>query len=172
MIPLVLHSRDGDAKKLIFVSPQFCDMKTRPLIAILSLTLLHFSCSKDKFETVPKIKIKSYNTDALSRNQQLIIKLEFTDKEGDLGNGKFVYIPKRLNQRPLPPIIPDYDSVKNVIPEFPDKNLGEFVLTLDYNFLRKGPSEPDTIFMRFVAVDRAGNKSDTVDSKQLIILAN
>lgn len=140
------------------------------LVILIAVLAVQASCNKDKFKTEPQIEIKSYNRKVVGNGQQLTIRLRFTDKEGDLADGKFVYIPIRLNQRPLPPTIPNYDSVRLAIPTFPDDNDGDFVLDLAWINLHKSDLENDTIFMRFVAVDRAGNKSDTIDSDQLVIL--
>jgi hypothetical protein len=144
-------------------------MKFKLIIPLALLTVLA-SCGKDKFKTQPQIEIKSYGDKSIGNGQSLTITLRFTDKEGDLANGKFVYIPKRLNKRPLLPGIPDYDSIKVVIPSFPDETDGEFDLSLPWINLHKTDTENDTIFMRFVVVDRGNNKSDTVSSDQLVIL--
>ncbi len=140
------------------------------LLLILSAGL--FSCSKDKFKTNPSLEITGYKSKTVGRNDALIINLRFTDKQGDLTSGSFVYIPTRLNARPLPPLIPDYDSVKLVVPTFPDHSDGTFQLNLPWLNVHKSDIENDTIKMRFVLVDRAGNKSDTVTSDRLVILKN
>lgn len=144
-------------------------MKFKLIIPLALLTVLT-SCGKDKFKTQPQIEIKSYGDKSIGNGQSLTIRLRFTDKEGDLANGKFVYIPKRLNKRPLLPGIPDYDSIKLVIPSFPNENDGQFILSLPWINLHKTDTENDTIFMRFVVVDRGNNKSDTVNSDKLVIL--
>ena len=128
------------------------------------------ACNKDKFQTKPQIEIDSYNTKELPSNASLIINLKFTDKEGDLGQGQFTYIPERLNMRGLPPSVPGYSPVNLPIPEFSDHNKGAFELKLEWKNLHKSDRENDTIRLQFVAVDREGNSSDTVQSDQLVIL--
>lgn len=128
------------------------------------------ACDKDKFETKPQIEIDSYNTKELPAGADLIINLKFTDKEGDLGQGQFTYIPVRLNKRGLPPSVPNYTPVDLSIPEFSDHNKGEFELKLEWKNLHKSDRENDTINLKFVAVDREGNSSDTIQSDQLVIL--
>ena len=140
------------------------------LMLILSMGL--FACNKGKFKTNPSLEITGYKEKTVTRTGSLIINLRFTDKQGDLPNGAFVYIPIRLNARPLPPLIPNYDSVKLVVPTFPDNSDGTFQLNLPWINIHKSDIENDTIKMRFVVVDRAGNKSDTVNSDQLVILKN
>ena len=145
----------------------------KPLLAIVAiLSITTISCGKDKFKTQPQIEIKDINSKVIARDQQLTITLRFTDKEGDLPDGEFVYIPKRLNIHPLLPTIPDYDSVKLVVPKFPNETQGDFVLSLPWINLHKSDTENDTIKMRFVVVDKAGHKSDTTGTEQLVILKN
>jgi hypothetical protein len=141
----------------------------KKVILFLSVCFL-LACDKDKFETKPQIEIESYNTKALPANANLVISLNFTDKEGDLGNGQFTYIPVRLNKRGLPPSVPNYSPVNLPIPEFNDHNKGEFELKMEWKFLHKSDLENDTINLKFVAVDREGNSSDTMTSDQIVIL--
>jgi hypothetical protein len=129
------------------------------------------ACDKDKFQTKPQIEIDSYNTKELPPNYSLIVNLKFTDKEGDLGQGQFTYIPVRLNRRGLPPSVPNYSPVNLPIPEFSDHNKGQFELKMEWKNLHKSDRENDTILLKFVAVDREGNSSDTVQSDQLVILS-
>ncbi len=139
-------------------------------VLIVAIIFILAACGKDSFQTKPQIKIKSFNGNVLPVGSELIMNLEFTDKEGDLGEGKLVYIPRRLNRRPLPQSVPGYDSVVNILPDFPNKSKGEMEIRLNYNFLHKSDIENDTIHFRFVAVDRAGNKSDTLVSDRFVIL--
>lgn len=139
-------------------------------ILVVSTLVLLLACNKDKFQTKPQIEIVNYNTKVVGKGQQLVIDLQFTDKEGDLSEGKFVYIHKRTNRRLLPVTLNYPDSVINTVPVFPDHSKGEFSLHLDYTNLQRSPVENDSIYFRFVVVDRAGNKSDTVNSDQIVVL--
>jgi hypothetical protein len=140
----------------------------KKIILFLSVCFL-LACDKDKFETKPHIEIESYNTKELPPNANLVMNLNFTDKEGDLGNGQFTYIPVRINRRRLPQD-QDYVPIPLPIPEFNDHNKGEFELKIEWKFLHKSDRENDTINFKFVAVDREGNSSDTVISDQVVIL--
>ena|SRR5215203_2054549 len=140
----------------------------KKVILFLSVCFL-IACDKDKFETKPQIEVDSYNTKALPPNATLVINLKFTDKEGDLGRGQFTYLPVRLNRRRLPGD-QDYFPIPLPIPDFTDHNNGKFELKMDWKFLHKSDRENDTINFKFVAVDRAGNISDTVTSDQVVIL--
>lgn len=141
------------------------------MFILLTLYVGTIACSKDKPNTSPQIAIKSYNTKNVSQQWgDLVINLEFRDAEGDLGNGKFIYLIKRVNRRPLLPGIAYPDSIVSTIPEFPDNHEGEFQLRTQWVNLKRDDRQNDTIFFRFIAVDRAGNKSDTTNSDQVVIL--
>jgi len=145
-------------------------MKWKALFALACITVV-IACSKDKFQTRPQIKIKSMNGNIIPVGADLIIRLEFTDKEGDLGEDTLLSIRNRTNLRPLPPGGSSPDTIYNIIPEFPDKNKGE--LEVKYNwttYLHQSDVENDTIFFKFVAKDRGGHVSDTVTSEQIVVL--
>lgn len=134
---------------------------------------LLFACNKDKFETKPTLTIKSYNFKELPRNQPLVVTLEYTDKQGDLGGGTVVYSPKRLNRRPLPSNIPNYqDSTGVTIPVYANEPKAEVDVRIPYNTLHRSDTENDTIVVRFYFIDKAKNRSDTVTTDQLVILRN
>ena len=140
------------------------------LLTIAAIFVVASACKKDTFETKPKLEFKSVNATTFAQGNTVSFVIEFTDKEGDLGEGKLIFLPKRINRRPLPPSIPDYDTIYNDLPDFPNKTKGDMEIRLQWNFLHKSDIENDTIFFRFVAIDRKGNKSDTLDSEQFVIL--
>lgn len=137
-------------------------------VLVFSILVVLLACNKDKFQTKPSIAIVNYNTKVIGRDQELQIDLEFTDKEGDLSGGKFVYVPKPVTKRP--PQQPYPDSVVYVIPDFPDHSKGQFSIRMKWEELHKSDIQNDTLFFKFVATDRAGNKSDTVNSDQIVVL--
>lgn len=140
----------------------------KKVILFLFVSLL-VACGKDKFETKPRIEIESYKNSVLPPGENLVINLKFYDEEGDIGTGKFTYIPERLNRRPLP-AGQEYVPVDLVIPEFSDHNKGEFELRLQWVDLHKSDLENDTIQLRMAATDREGHTSDTITSDRLVIL--
>jgi hypothetical protein len=144
-------------------------MKTKILLTFI-IALAAFACGKDKFQTIPQLKLKSVNTDVVPLNGNLRLTIEYTDKEGDVDDSLFV-VRQRLNSRG-PVTLPS--AIYN-IPDFPDTNKGEFQVTLEYiTQLTAGLSpirvpgsnparnEPDTLLLKFVAKDKAENKSDTL----------
>jgi hypothetical protein len=144
-------------------------MKTRiSLFAVIVFVVV--ACGKDKFETIPKLKLKSRNTDIVPLNGSLILNIEYTDKEGDVSDS-LIIVRERLNakgrvQLPASPY---------GIPKFPPTDKGEFEVTLAYQLglvFGLGPipipgtvparREIDTLRLKIVARDKAGNKSDTL----------
>lgn len=150
-------------------------MKALPAIFISSLIILLVACGKDKFETKPKLEIKDYSTKELFQGQDLRIRLNYFDKEGDLGDGAIVAIRRRLNALPLglgDADLPDtFPNQNNPIPlpEFPDRETGEIRFQLNWDRLKESFTQNDTVIFRFAVADKAGNKSDTIESEQIVI---
>jgi len=144
------------------------------LVVIVALTIL--ACGKDKFQTVPQLKIKSKSADVVSLNENLRVTIEYTDKQGDVDDS-LIIVRQRLNvKKPLTLAPSPYK-----IPTFPDTQKGEFEVNFRYNFdLTVGltpipipgsnpqQNEPDTMVLKFVARDKAGNKSDTVTTNVIV----
>jgi hypothetical protein len=152
-------------------------MKTSvTLAAIIVLAIL--GCGKDKFQTVPSLRVKSVSTDVVPLNGSLRVTLEFTDKEGDVHDSIWVK-KKRINLRTTATL---RDSLVYKIPTYPDKNSGEFEITLDFqsilsainppNIPGSNPprKEPDTLNVKFAVRDKAGHISDSVSIGQIVVL--
>lgn len=141
------------------------------------LVAVMVGCNKDKFQTKPQIKIKSTNTDIVPQNGTLRVTLEFTDKEGDVSDS-LIIVRERLNRKS--PVMPSPSPYK--IPSFPNTQEGEIEVDLDFQaglifgipaIPIPGTSprqyEPDTMNLKFVVSDKAGNKSDTASLGVIVI---
>lgn len=138
------------------------------IIVIMSLIA---GCKKDNYLTSPKITIKSITPSEVKQGGTLTTILQFTDKEGDVGGGELIIIRNRLNRRPLPTNNIKTDTIRNTVPDFPSKSLGEMNVVLEYNnFLKESPIENDTIILKFAVRDVKGNKSDTITTRKIIIV--
>ncbi len=144
-------------------------MKAIPAIVASSVLVLLLACGKDKFETKPLLEIKDYNSREIVQGQTLEVRINYFDKEGDLGQAPFVAIRVRQNIFPLPPAQEKADTLRSTLPEFPDKDNGEITFRLAYDFLKESVTENDTLIFRFAVTDRAGNKSDTVNSQPIVV---
>jgi hypothetical protein len=146
-------------------------MKAVPAILVSSAIVVLFACSKDKFETKPRLEIKDYNTRDITIGGELVIRLNYFDKEGDLGQAPFTAIRVRTNALALPPAQEKADTFRYALPEFPDKDNGEITFRLPYDFLRESisPLINDSLIFRFAVVDKAGNTSDTISTEPIIV---
>lgn len=144
-------------------------MKAIPAMFAISLVMILFGCGKDKFETKPKLEIKDYSSRDIFQGMTLRIRINYFDKEGDLNGSPVIGILRRLNQVPLPLGQDKVDTFRTTLPDFPAKDNGEITFELPFDFLKESLVENDTIMFRFAVEDRAGNKSDTVDSERLVI---
>lgn len=152
-------------------------MKTSiALAAIFLFTII--ACSKDKFQTVPSLRVKSKNTDIVPLNGSLKVVLEFTDKEGDVTDSIWVK-KKRLNVRQVATI---RDSILMKIPTYPEKNKGEFEIILGFQSILSAQNPPnvipattpptkesDTLEVKFAVRDKAGHTSDSVSIGTIIV---
>lgn len=144
-------------------------MKTIPAFFIFSLAILLIACGKDKYETKPKLEIKDYNTKEVFPNEELRIRINYYDKEGDINGAPVIGVLTRLNLFPLGPDQNKVDTFRTNLPDFPSKDNGEITFQLPYDFLKESTIENDTLIFRFAVEDLAGNKSDTVTSDQVVI---
>ena len=144
-------------------------MKTVSYLMILTLmALVVISCNKDKFETKPRIEIRSYNSREIRPGETLRINLDFFDKEGDL-DSMFATI-DRQNRLPVPPDQERTHFLNYPLPEFPEQEDGEIAFQLPYEFLKESLTANDTLVFHFRVTDRAGNSSDSISSQNVVML--
>ncbi len=152
-------------------------MKFRMIIAAV-LVFTFIACNKDKFQTKPTISIKSINTEIVPLNGTFIITLECTDKEGDVEDS-LILIKRRLNKRMVTTV---RDTLRFKIPTFPANSRTEIQAVLDYQNILSALNPPnipgsnplqrelDTLVLRMAVRDKAGNTSDTVESRQIFVI--
>ncbi len=152
-------------------------MKSAYLILAAVLVIGIAACNKDKAATKPKIKISEFTPTEVSSGGTLFTELEFTDKEGDLGQGQLTYIRVRTNKVPIPnPSVNDkIDTFRFALPSFDNKSNGFIQFNVPYSVLDEAPplpghteSYPDTMYFRILVRDRAGNVSDTISTPSVI----
>lgn len=150
------------------------------IFVLCALALAIAACNKDKVESTPHLKFKSFNKTLIDSNDtELDVTLEFTDQEGDLDS---VFITRqRLNKSR-----PSYsDYAYDGVPSFGNQTRGELFVSIpvrdqllfNLSSIRipgSSPAryEPDTLLMRFYVKDKAGHTSDTTAPKQLIVIRN
>jgi hypothetical protein len=145
-------------------------MKIRIWLALI-IVFGMIACGKDKFETKPQLTLRSKSPDIVDKPDPLRLNIEYTDKEGDVSDSLFITRQRLNTKKPVTSKESPYD-----IPSFPTMNKGEFEITLDYfNDLtfnltpipipgsgNPAKNEIDTLRLKIVAKDKAGNKSDTL----------
>ena len=104
------------------------------------------------------------NTTDVLPNEQLVISLNYKDKEGDLGGGLITYIRERLNIKPItdPASNDKADTTRSILPDFPKTTSGEIELKIDNAFMSEDPFDNDTMNFKIFVTDVAGNSSDTL----------
>lgn len=155
----------------------------RILVSSALILAIITGCDKDKFESTPTLKILEI-PEVVSDEQPFQVRLEFTDKEGDVfatnQNLNLILIRERLNLRGK-----RIDSVlRFAVPPFPQKSKGEILLNLsgggftsivtqlqalEIPGTNPREYEPDTLRLGFVLKDTIGNKSDTPRANIIVI---
>ena len=142
-------------------------MRYTVLFSILFLMI--FTGCKKKYTTIPQLKYESSNINPVHRGETLVMKLSFTDAEGDLTDSIFV----QKIVKPCPGGLNGSFKQLYKLPDFPTtKNQkGEITVTYDYALINpKCATRNDTATFRFVLKDKAQNKSDTISSPPIIII--
>ena len=133
------------------------------------------ACNKDKYTTKPQLEFKKINGNVFPKNSELKMVLNVTDKEGDLTDTLFIY---KLNKN----CMKDTLKLFYKMPTFPTNTNLQTELLVNYTYGINGiyPSitlsskcngnQNDTCTFKFIIKDKAGNKSDSVVSPQLVLL--
>jgi len=144
-------------------------MKRIPAIAILSLVVLIVACGKDKFQTKPRIEVKDLSSKEIPKNGVLILRINYFDKEGDIGEGHYYLFRKRTNKIPANAEKPDI--LNYTLPKFTNKDQGEIRIELgEVDFLSEDTRANDTMYFRIAVTDRAGNTSDTLTTDEIVVI--
>jgi hypothetical protein len=140
---------------------------------ILLFTLLAIACNKDKFSTKPQLKLKSISPNPVPNGSIIQFNIEFTDKEGDIGDSIFI----ERETRVCPGQVATNLSTK--IPAFTSTSYqdGIFEIKYIYNSIVPGleglsgcPTKTDSSIFKFSLIDKAGNKSDTLITPVVVFL--
>jgi hypothetical protein len=144
-------------------------MLKRYLPFLLVVTVV-VACNKDKLKTTPSLKLKSINSTELFPGQDLVIGLEYKDKEGDLGTGLITYIRNRLNAKPIPDAASNdkADTITSPLPDFPKTTTGDIELRIVNGFLSEDPFDNDTMTFKIFVKDLAGHTSDTLVTETIV----
>lgn len=145
-------------------------------LPLLVLLVIAGGCDKGKLDTRPSIELKKINgTEFLLDSvtfqvPDLVITLEYNDKEGDLGGGIVTYIRNRTNLDPIenPAANDKIDTIRSILPDFPKTSTGEVDIRFPGGFLIEDPRDNDTMFFQIFVQDVAGNVSDTISTPQVV----
>lgn len=147
------------------------------LLMIPAAILVWTSCGKDKLRSKPSIKLKSISTRELQtvNDPHLIVELDYADKEGDVGGDAALWVNRTyLNQRQTALKDPSDFTLAVPVPSAPrqDGQIEAHILASEiYMALDPGnPRQPDSINLKFVLRDAAGNTSDTLDAGMVVVI--
>jgi hypothetical protein len=141
------------------------------LIFFLSVCVLA-SCNKDKFKTVPQVKIKSFGPSVVVKGNIITLSATITDKEGDLQDSVYL-VRKRFTG--TVPIKPDTLRLSLQSLNVPVTSEIEFTALFSYGDLKDGyifqnlESVDRNFQVGIIVRDKAGNRSDYVESNMIVL---
>jgi hypothetical protein len=148
-------------------------MRTKILFTIIAFGVLA-ACNKDKYTSKPQLKYKSVNTTFLNTGQTLTFTLGLTDAEGDIQDSIWV-------QETVKGCAGGGFTSKYKMPNFTaTKDLeGDIEVCYAYGINLGCPAithstcvtRNDTATFRFWMQDKAKNKSDTLEVKDVVVLS-
>ena len=140
----------------------------RKAFLIISWMFFGFGCSKDSIQSKPSLKVNSISASKIFAGEDLQIRLQLTDQEGDFLDT--IWVKKSTTSCTKSNFI---DSNLFRIPsDLPrTKNFsGELILTMNYSIvLQPRCFASDTTTFSFWVKDAKGNKSDTIKTSPIII---
>ncbi|TAG09546.1 MAG: hypothetical protein EAZ13_02160 [Sphingobacteriia bacterium] len=149
-------------------------MKTKILI-ILTITAFFGGCKKSSFTTRPQISFGKLSATELRQGNIITFTINFTDKEGDIQDTIWVQKISKVCTSPpnvqfiSPYPIPNFTATPNLE--------GKLELSFVYNANMPGVSsivgctnKNDTTFFKFWMKDKAQNRSDTIQSPDIVLI--
>ncbi|HEU0065217.1 MAG TPA: hypothetical protein VFQ58_09305 [Flavisolibacter sp.] len=146
------------------------------IIIYVTLLLFFVSCNKSKFKTQPQVQITSFGPSEVNIGQLFKLKAKVTDKEGDAQDSVILvgklYNPSNnflLRTDPLPFSIANFGVPSNQEIEIEvDFDYGQIVNgTIQISTDRQDVDRAYSIGI--IVKDKAGNKSDFVETNKIIL---
>ncbi len=142
------------------------------LFVFLAFALVFLSCRKGTFETVPTVKIESFGPKEVNKGQLFRLIATVTDNEGDVKDSS-VLIVRNLHLN----TITTTDTIRQEINGLGFPNNSKFELQVTFNY---GELDDNTIFQSYdgkerkisvglIVIDNAGNRSNYVESDQILL---
>jgi hypothetical protein len=146
-------------------------MKRILLVCVIASILT--ACSKDKFKSQPQVEITSFGPSEVFYGQTITLKATVTDKEGDLQDSVYI-VRKRFNGQNLLTVDTSIRYDLSTL-GFPNKQTIEIQAQFSYGETTEGKiyqaaEDVDRNFsVGIIVIDRAGHRSDYVESKPIIL---
>lgn len=156
-------------------------MKAKLLIVgLITAGIVVVACKKDQFTTKPQLTFKSINAERVPKNTGFSMKLDVTDKEGDISDTMYiqrVYLSCTAEPLTLVKKVPDFASHSSLKAEIDISFWYGDVSTMPpgYNTslpngcTGSGGARVDSGYYRFWIRDKAMNISDTVNSPIVVL---
>lgn len=146
------------------------------IYGIIGLFVVLLACSKDKFQTKPQIEIKSLQPSAVNKGDLFTLKATVRDKEGDLKDTIYI-VSKRYNLAGDTLLSADTVDFNLGTLAFPEKDKIDIEVLYSYGELRQNltkmylalQDKERKFAVGLIIKDKAGNRSDYVESDKIIL---
>lgn len=146
----------------------------KKLLLLIFAATAFAACNKDKFQTVPQVEITSFGPEEVVKGQLIKLTADVTDKEGDTQDSVYV-VRKRFNGTTLLNV----DTTRYYIAALgaPKKQKIEVQVLFLYGELKPevAPIQNLETFadrnfaLGLIVVDKAGHRSQYVESDQIVL---
>jgi hypothetical protein len=135
------------------------------------------ACTKDKFKTVPQVKITSFGPAEVVKGQIITLRADVTDKEGDVQDSVIFY--RKIYNATTEALLTTDSSIRGTLKGFgiPTKTQ-EFELQLQlsygeqqdgYQLQNNGSGVDRKISFGIYVKDKAGNRSEYTESDKIVM---
>ena len=143
------------------------------ILFIAALSIITVACNKDKFTTIPQLKIKSISPDVVNKGDVIRVKGSYTDQEGDLDSILLVYKWYNGTTSVLPFDTQRYTFESLKVPNKTKEadieiNLEYQTNNLNIPILGAVPKDTTAAF-GLIIKDKAGNRSEYKESEKIRI---
>lgn len=143
-------------------------------ILTAALVIIAIACNKDKFTTIPQLKLKSISPSTLNSGDVLRVEGSYTDQEGDLDSVFFVY---KWYNGTTPILALDTQRLAFESLNVPPKTKeADILLTFEYQTnnlglpILSGVNRDTTATFGLILKDKAGNRSEYKESEKIRII--
>ncbi|GAC1423341.1 MAG: hypothetical protein NVS9B7_02430 [Flavisolibacter sp.] len=136
--------------------------------------LVLFSCSKNKYNTKPQVKVNSFGPGVVNSGQTISLKATITDKEGDIQDS--ILLVKKIYNITTSSLV-YVDTIRFSVKDFGNPLQSKIELDAIFNYgqivdgtIYIGQESADRLLgVGIIVYDKGGHKSDYVETNKIVL---